>query len=332
MAKSKKARRIERYIYVFLMAMFLLSIYSNCSFFKDYQELSTHSNKDAISMRLNSLHVDLNNFPRTSVNDISFLAKMASTENLLERETNLRGTDLLEFMKQNSAYYQIILLNLEGEEVLKIENLNQNYSEYTFEEQTFSEKSFWEEIKNLNNEEVIVSDIAVEENNDEKIPVLSYATSVFSEGKKKGYLVLKTNSNYFLDNIRYAQRGGEEVFLMGGDGEYLANADTKKEFSLDEGISFWLEYPELKEDETIKKQADFFETEDSLFSFKYITMSKGYFIEYSGKEDSLWVLVSVTDKTGLILPSFWDFIIYEMPTFIILLSLIALIIYKRKSK
>jgi hypothetical protein len=333
MIKSKKPIKVRNYVYILLTTMILLFlVINNYTYFKYYRDISSESNKDAISLRLNSLHVDLNNFPRTSVNDIAFLSEMTSTKNLFNGSTNLEETDILEFMKQNSAYYQAILLDLQGNEILKIENINQNYTTNYSAKENFTSKDFWKEIQELYNGKVIVSDIKIEENKETKIPILTYATSVLDGEEKMGYLILKTNAGYFLDNIRYAKREGEEVFLVRENGEYIANANSTKEFSFDKGISVYSDYPELREKQIVENQVDFIESENYLFSFKYITISKGYFTEYSGEEDNLWILVSVTDKSELNIPTFSNFIIHELPVLTILIILLMLIIHQKSRK
>ncbi|MCW8965242.1 MAG: cache domain-containing protein [Candidatus Pacearchaeota archaeon] len=328
-----KPNKLNRIIYIFLTtSMILFLISNNYILFQDYKKVTIDSSKDAINLRLNSLHVDLNNFPRTSVNDIAFLAEMTNTKDLFNKNTEIKNTDLLEFMKQNTAYTQTILLDLKGNEILKIKNNNSNYIEDSSKKENFSDKLFWQEIKNLYNEKIIISDIILEKNEYNEIPTLNYATSIFHKKEPIGYLVLKANANYFLNNIRYAQREGEKVFLIRKDGEYLANADIKKEFSLEKGISFYSDYPEVNKKQILEEQPDFINLKNQLFSFKYITISKGYFTEYSGEEDNLWILISVTDKTKLNFPNILDLIIYEIPACIILIILLVFTIYQRVKK
>ena len=314
-------------IMVLIGIVFLSFIFGNYNFSKDYQEMSKMSKISYIDLRMRSLFSDLNSFPRNSVNDISYLAKVSYVKNLF-RSSGFGEKDLLEFMNQNSAYTEIILLDLEGNEILKIENLKDK-NEINSEEDTYLDKSFLKKIKNLKQEEVIISDIISE--NDKSI--LNYATSVFNETGKIGYLIIKVDANYFLDNIRYAQRDGEEVFLVRADGEYIANADTEKEFAIDKNISIYSDYPVLTEINLLNPEKTFIESEEYLFSFKQLTLSEGYFTEYSENDEHLWILVFVTDKHYLNDSKSNGFFTYNIPCFIILFLLIVLyFIFERRKR
>ena len=319
-----KINQIHQKVFILLISvLFFLLVFSDYISFKDYHDLSKISNLDYINLRMNSLSLDMNLFPRNSANDILYLSKIDSVKNLIQNSPSNNGEEnLLEFMKQNNAYYQIILLNENNNLVSKLENLDGEYK-IDNEGEVFLEETFQSEIEKLRKEEVVVSDITLEENKKNKISTLSYATSVFNGEEKIGTLIIKADADYFLDDIRYAQREGEKVFLIGKNGEYIANENREKEFRLKEGISIFLDYPELAETSLFDMEK-VIESEEYFFSFKQLTMSKGYFIEYSEDSSNVWILVFVTDKSCLKIIGFKDFLVYEIPSFLILFLIIIL--------
>jgi hypothetical protein len=303
-------------------------LYTNYDTYQNYKTLAESTTHDTISQRINLLSTDLNTFPRTSLNDIAYLAKLSTTIETLTNQ-NPQTNNLLEFMKQNTAYYQLIILDKTNDQILTIQNLNNNYT--INQPTTKTSNEFIEQTKNLTNKTIIVSDITLETNQQTRIPTLTYATSIQQNDKTIGYILLKANANYFLEEIRRSQKPSENIYLAKLNGQYLANPDTTKEFNPNQTL--YTDNPQLNQTQIENQKPTTIETQENMILIKYITISKGYFQEYSGNENNIWTLISITDKTQLKNPTTTEFLIKESPALLLIIILIiTTLILKRKNE
>ena len=283
---------------------------------------------DMIDRRLESLSLEINNFPRGAGNDVLFLSNLSSLDNYIhtddgdDKESFKKDveSDFIEFLKENSVYYQIRYIDEFGVEVVRVECKNKEYKIIAEEDlQNKSEKIYFTNTMLLKKGEVYISplDLNMEngqiENRGTKdnpvyVPMLRYATPLIDQGgQQKGMVISNVYADFFLDDIRSAQKQEESIFLVNQDGFYMAHPERDKEFSfMTEGNSnFFNDYPEVDKDAFLDVDKRRIESSDSIFSMRYISPTISSFEVYQGSERILgekpeekyfWVLVSVVPK------------------------------------
>jgi hypothetical protein len=187
--------------------------------------------------------------------------------------------DLIEFIKNNPAYYELIFVNSSGECLF-------DFLLYNF---TFDCKNSLPNVTSYasNLEKVKISDIYLDSFS--KVPTLEYSSKVYSDKQFLGYIILKVDASYFLEDIRREQRTGEEFFLIRPNGEYLANKNSSKEFNKD--VNFYTENNLSLESFEYSNKRFIQNNEETIF-FKRISISSGYFSQEVIKGENYWYLVS----------------------------------------
>ncbi|MBN2454448.1 cache domain-containing protein [Candidatus Woesearchaeota archaeon] len=284
---------------------------------------------DTINQRINSVLVQMNSFPRSAGNDILFLSRLYCTRNIPSgegqnsSEVERLKASFLEFLKQNTAYYYLSYINKEGEELIRIRfNGSEYYNFPTDKLENKEDEEYFKEAMKLLSGEVYVSRLDLNEENGKienrgtdddpvYVPVIRYATPVFSDSERKGVLVSHIYADYFLEDIKRAQREGETVFLIDNNGNYLTNPDKEKEFAFmfdDKGYNFKKEYPEVGEEILSNIDGKQIESEDSIFTVKYFYPTSTTFEVYEGskkvfgqvpEKEYYWALVSISEKESI---------------------------------
>jgi methyl-accepting chemotaxis protein len=281
---------------------------------------------DIIDQRMSSVLVEVNTFPRSAGNDILFLSKLSSLKNIInvnENHVDEIGdlkSNFLEFLKQNTAYYHLRYINEFGMEIVRADFDGENhYIILENELQDKKDRDYFQETMKLNSGEVYISKLDLNIENEEienrrseedpvYVPVIRYATPVFNNNNdEKGIVISNIYADYFLEDIKRAQREGEMVFLIDNQGYYLTHPDKEKEFSFmfeDKEDNFYEDYPEIGED-LLDFNEKRFESDDFIFTFKYFYPTSTNFEVYEGSKKVFgespekkyyWVLISVSEK------------------------------------
>lgn len=342
-----KKEILKEEVHFILMIMLLLLL----AFIIILEESSTMNEKsdimrddflDMIDQRMNGLFQELNSFPSSIGSDVLFMTEISSFAGFIHDESNESKAklenDFLKFMGTSYTYYRFGLIDDLGQERLRIEFDGEKYDVSSFESYiSFKENPIYLNSLKLSEGDVYISNIyLVEEENGDELPIISASMPVYN-GKFEGIIYLDLNIDYFLEDIRNFQREGEITYLIDGNGTYLANPNKSKEFSSND--NFFKEYPLVKKVQI----ADFekrIETENNIFSFKYLTPTSWDEHIYSASEKNnleyVWTLVSISDKkiinkleseTKKVYTSFMLFFVL-----IILCMLILLFIIWRKKK
>lgn len=320
------------FIYLFLILLLGGFIAQTGRYLAEREEIYFDNVIDSINQRMGNLADEINNFPRSVGNDVLFLAKLDSLERLLNeevasnrRQASLTATqnDFFEFLQANVAYYQLRYIDETGKEQVKVVFDGSEYS--AVQEADLADKSdrpFFVEAMTLAKEEIYISrlDLNKEDGRIENrgtqespiyVPVIRYATPVFtSNGDHKGIVISNIYADYFFDDIRNYQRGGENVFLVDNTGHYLANVDRKKEFAFEFGKmdDFYSDYPEASDSILGNFEQKRLDTNKHIFTFERIHPTISSFQVYKGAERVLganpedryfWVLVTVSDKDAI---------------------------------
>lgn len=322
----------QKYIFVLICALLLAFLsylaVEGYSDLKKYKKAHDSNAIDMIDQRLSSLYVEVENFPRSTVNDVLFLTKLSSLEAFVNsvgdvsrnKTVKMLEKDMLSFLEENTAYYQIRYINEKGQEMAKVEFDGEERRIVLPEDfQSKEDRYYFTETMRLQKEEVFISSLDLNikhgeienrgsEWKPEYVPVIRYTTPVFDEqDNRKGIIISSIYANYFLEDIKKFQREDETVLLINGDGYYLSHPDENKEFAFmfDRDDNFYKDYPEISQ----KVLSDFnkrnIETEDSIFSFRRIFPTIGSFEAYKGSEkifgedfekSRFWALVIISER------------------------------------
>ena len=310
-------------LFIILFAFLITDGYFNLD--RDIK-ISSADAVDIIDQRMASLLSEVNIFPQYAGDDLVFLSKLSSLKKVTsskESNKNVVGdleNDFLEFLRESTAYYQLGYIDKEGNEIVKAEYDGKFYRIIPKEElESKKDADYFSKTFDFNEEEVFISQIYLNtknreiENrgtaeNPEYVPVILSAVPVFTDnGGKTGVVFLSFYADYFLNDIRNFQRPEEEIFLINEEGYYLAHPDREKEFAFVFGRddNIYKDYPELSKEIIFDYDKRRFETDDLIFSFKYIYPTAGDFGVHKGserifgentEENYFWILVSVSNK------------------------------------
>jgi methyl-accepting chemotaxis protein len=308
-------------ISIFFLVLFAFLIGDGYLNLERDKEIYVSNEKDMISDRVNSLLFEWNIFPQDLGNDVLFLSELSSLNSVLKSGPESRQNsishlkeDFLNYLEGSPAYYQLRYVDENGTEVAGAEfSGNECYSVRGDKVPNEKEDFYFREATRLKKGEVYFSklDLNVEhglmenvgtEANPVYVPTLRITTPVFdSFGVNRGVVMLSICVDYFLEDIRLAQRSGDSLFLITQKGYYLAHPDREKEFGfmLGKESSFYDDYPSVPKNFLLDVTKRTFEDERFIFSFKHIyPIPKGAKI-YGVDEDYSWILVTVSDKTQL---------------------------------
>lgn len=324
-------KHLKRKFVIWIVCFLLVSLFGYLAF-NSYNVYSMTSenyragNIDAIGRSVDSLFLDINDFPQQEGNDILYAGKINSLHDLLNSgdvdfEENRKKLirDFMNFMEVNPSYYQLRYIDEKGIEVVRLENDGEAL--FVVEDDNLQDKMdryYYENVMILDEEEIYISrlDLNMEdgvlenrgtEENPEYVPVIRYAMPVFDDKEaRKGFLIFNIYADYFLENIRRTNREGAVVFLVDNNGYYMAHSNKSKEFSSTFGREdrIDIDYPDVGLEILENFDKRFIETEDYIFTFRHLYPAIGTFEVYQGsrkifgdhpEEEQYWVLVSISD-------------------------------------
>ncbi len=337
-------------LFLVLFAFLITDGYLNLN--RDKQ-IYTAEAKDMINQRISSLLFEINIFPQNIGDDLLFLSELSSLKDVFNPVTVSRGkaiknleNDFLNYIKSSTAYYQLRYIDETGQEIVRAEFDGEEY--YLVSQNNLQNKAhryyFSETIKlnkgevylsplDLNIENGIIEDRGTKENS-EYVPAIRTATPVFSNGELKGIVIFNIYADYFLDDIREAQREGENIFLIDKEGYYLAHPNREKEFAFmfDKEDTFYKDYPEVSKELLLDLNKRMFESDDSIFSFKYIYPIVGSYEVSNGGYS--WILLTVSDKAKIystmnnLKTNYLYFLLFSGLIILVILVLVFVLIFK----
>ncbi|MCK4997722.1 cache domain-containing protein [Candidatus Pacearchaeota archaeon] len=322
--KFKKNKLIVSIIVVLIILMFIIVNYANENY-KEEQRVHIAGITDSIQRRVSSIFLEINNFPHDAGNDILFLKNSRYLQELINTQDkedykNKLEQYFLKFLKSNKVYLQLRYIDENGHEIIKIKF---NGSEYKIFSESYlqnkKDKYYFKNTMKLGDEEIYISTLDLNKENGilEKkewdnsqvyIPTIRYSTPLFDDkGKPKGILISNIDADYFLEDIRRAQKNDEKMFLLDNQGYYIAHPNRSKEFSFifDGEHAFFKDYPEVNEKILTNFKEKKVETDNNIFTFRFIYPTFGSFELYEGSKKILgdnpgdkyyWILVSVSEK------------------------------------
>ncbi len=276
--------------------------------------------KDMIDQRTSSLLFEINIFPQDIGDDLSFFSELSSLNDVFDSTGESKAKaiknleeDFLNYIKGSTAYYQLRYIDETGQEIVRAEFNGEDY--YLVPKNKLQNKVnryYFNETIKLNKGEVYLSplDLNIEngiienrgtDENPVYVPTMRTAIPVFSDEKLKGIVIFNVYADYFLDDVRSAQREGENVLLIDKQGYYLAHPNREKEFAFmfNKEDNFYNDYPKVSKELLLDLNKRVFESEEFIFSFKYIYPIARSAKIYNLDEDYSWILVTVSDKNEL---------------------------------
>lgn len=223
---------------------------------------------------------------------VTELSNIQSDVNFLARQAELRGhfdivntdtlavlaRDLALFSNEKIIYDQIRLIDVNGQEVIRINNQDGNSFIVNKDQlQNKSQRYYFQEAMQLDRSEIYISpfDLNVEHDRIQipLKPVIRFATPVFnSNGGRVGVLILNYLGNRLLNNFRTATSNiSTHIMLLNYEGYWLSHFDRDLEwgFMLDHDRTFATDF--VEEWNTISTtQSGQLSTDNGLFSFNTV--------------------------------------------------------------
>lgn len=155
------------------------------------------------------------------------------------KDIKLLDDELLTFAETRKIYFQLRIVDNEGNEISRIETNNLHESDRTYSIVPANELRHSPQvyyllmIKNLSENQIALAPAELLDSNNKLVPVISFAMPLFSNGKNIGILIADVFvKNLFgtLQTYKSLNRD-EKVILVGGDGHYLYHSQKKKSWN-----------------------------------------------------------------------------------------------------
>jgi PAS domain S-box-containing protein len=149
------------------------------------------------------------------------------------------SSELLSFSKSKAIYYQLRVLNEEGNETLRIEDHNMNDSTHDFhilpknKLRNRRETYYFLMVNNLIKGQIAFAPAELVGQNDVRIPVISFAMPLVVNKQRVGILIANVYAKEFFKVIesRPHLKDRGKVVLIRADGNYLYHSEKKKNWN-----------------------------------------------------------------------------------------------------
>lgn len=312
-----------------IVASTVISIVAVSFRFNEADRLRKALARDAISQRLDRSFTAMNDFPGSAGKDILFLHNLSSVQSLHGEPTRIMSpeirNDFKNFLENNGAYQDLFFYKKNFNCVMRVSS--KQASNDLCEAPPPLIANVLAKAAPLSMGEVYISSLISYKDiypDGEDIPIVAYvspacpvrsasdnnfnsknADNVFNGANTDCSIVSIVNANYFLEEMRRLARNDEPVFLLDGDGAYLANADRAKEkFSGGTG-NFYTDFPDVPKGALDDTSVRWIETETKNFAFWRIYPTESNFAVYEGankvlgkkhQDEYFWVMAAASDK------------------------------------
>ena len=292
LSKNQRILRLSLW-YALIATLVLLSVIAVHYQLYVSSESARRSDSELLNLEVGrtSIATEISNIQ----SDVNFLARQAELHAYFDRLDNFAlstmAKDFALFSNEKIIYDQIRLLDINGKEIIRINNQNgQSVIVDKADLQTKANRYYFKESLQLKRNEIYISpfDLNIEHG---KIqipikPVIRFGAPVFNtSGEKVGVLILNYLGNRLLDNFRTATSNiAEHIMILNHEGYWLshANRDLEWGFMLDHDYTFGTDF--VDEWNTISTtDSGQFESENGFFSF--VTVYPG--LEISGVSKDL---------------------------------------------
>lgn len=273
----------------FLVAMLLvaivpLSIFSLINIRATKSLLETIET-DKISNYFDSTENTINRFFADTENGLRFLKDISERELVnSEIENKVEHIDeiMQDFARNNKEYLQLRLLDIEGNEVVRINNNNGPISVKKPELQNKSDRYYFIESLKLKANNIYKSDIDLNVENGKieipYMPTMRYSIPVVVEGEIKYFVILNLNLNVLMDDLDKESfvNAYDETMIFEDDGHYIMHYDDSKEWGNTKNLAtregFSKDYSKIYEKRNEEKSVSFETSDDITIALKKITI------------------------------------------------------------
>lgn len=176
-----------------------------------------------------NLETIVNNYFKDSQKDLFYLANMQDTKQLLSGNGNYSqiNNNLLYFLLNNEKYDQVLIVNLEGDEIVKVDN--QKYPSIVPRKQ-LGQIILTNLEQNLSFVEPYEHKALYLLNEQGSLGSIRYITAVTDMyGIKKGYIILDTKVNSLRKNLNQLQKSFLNIYLANNNGSYIFHPQISNE-------------------------------------------------------------------------------------------------------
>jgi len=178
---------------------------------------------------IQNLYMD--NKIRAAMNNETYSSEVRNLKNL--------DAELLSFMKSREIYYQIRIVDDDGNEISRVESnlsspLPGSFGIVPQSEHRHTPQIFYLEMVNgLSMNQISLAPAELLGQDDKLVPVITFAMPLFSKGKRIGILI----ADVFVENLFKTLQTyktlipDEKVILVSGDGHYLYHSQKKKDWN-----------------------------------------------------------------------------------------------------
>ncbi|MET0013402.1 MAG: PAS domain S-box protein [Sedimenticola sp.] len=334
--------RVREFLFVFLPFAAILTVGGIAHYYSVYRtELVTTETREILNVGL--ARSALNNDLVAVISDLTFLSDYFQTQ-AFDPIGGLNKTDvtalLLGFSKQKQLYDQIRFLDMEGQEIIRI-NFQGGESRAVAADalQNKADRYYFRESIDLDQGALYISplDLNMEQGQLEEPykPVMRFATPVFSrDGTKQGILVLNYLGQRLLGSFKRASANiANHVHLLNAKGYWLHSPrdDDAWGFMLPHQRRFSTGFPQAWWEITQRGTGQV-RTEKGLFTFETVTPlavaaqtipAAGISTAASQRPAERWVVISqiVPDEDA---PSLWGFVTRNSPLYLLMLVVLVM--------
>ncbi len=222
------------------------------------------------------------------IDDIRFISRLCEEGWLIDQQNTFPsqvfdrlGQEILSFSKSHPGYDQIRVLDIMGNERLRVNNRENKASLVTYESlQNKKGRYYFQDIKRLQRGEIYISpmDLNIENGKIEYPlkPMIRFGQVLHdSQGQKLGIIIINYKADLLLKRLReWAHKHEGELLLVNRDGYYLSAPEKEREwgfmFPEKAGYSLAKEIPALWQDQLNLKDRGQFISNHDLWTYSTI--------------------------------------------------------------
>lgn len=149
------------------------------------------------------------------------------------------STDILSFAETKAVYYQVRIVNEQGNELLRVERINDSSSVHphhvAFNSEVRPGRSsfYFLLVQNLDRNEIAFTPAELVDTHNERIPVISFALPLFGAKGRVGILIANVFARdlfQVIETKRHLDVNGK-VVLVSNEGHYLYHSEKKKDWN-----------------------------------------------------------------------------------------------------
>lgn len=227
---------LKKFLQIFVLWMIPVSMLLGYVVYIEYSKtLDNLKSKETINVVLGQRSIKSILVERVSdLSTITRLLKLHTEDDLYASDTEHIAEELLAFAEIKHVYDQVRLLDLSGDEMIRINFKDgDTYITPSQQLQNKSKRYYFKETVALSEGEVFISplDLNVEHGEIEQPlkPMIRLGTPVYDrQGEKRGILILNYLAQNLLDKLSYSSSQAQEISLINANGYWLMHPDQSR--------------------------------------------------------------------------------------------------------